>query len=273
MTYQEIKLDLDGYVATVTLNRPDKLNAVTPTLYNELRTAMDALGKDDAVRVIILTGAGKGFCAGADMGRLTEFAGGSGIDALARPDTWPINPDVRADLQQRYSFLASVPKPVIAAVNGAAVGIGLMFALFSDMRFAAANATLMTGFARRGLIAEHGSAWMLSRLVGPSRASDLLLSSRKVSGTEAAAMGLVDRALPADELMAFTRAYAQDMACNTSPLSLRIIKQQLWDVPFQTLGESLAEGDKKMMASLRTHDFKEGVAHFVEKRAPHFTGT
>jgi enoyl-CoA hydratase/carnithine racemase len=171
------------------------------------------------------------------------------------------------ELQQRATSSA-VPKPVIACVNGAAAGIGFVLMLFADIRFAASDAIWTTGFAKRGLIAEHGSAFGLARLVGPGHAADLLLSSRKVSGAEAERIGLVNRALPPDELMAFTRRYASELAQSCSPRSLRIIKQQICALPLQTMAQSFAEGDRLMHESLQSDDFKEGVAHFVEKRAP-----
>ena len=271
MSNDEILLDVADGVATVTLNRPAQLNAITASMHEALRRTMTALGARSDVRVIVVTGAGRGFCAGADMGRLTSLAQGEPLSAGPGADE-PVDPTAPNDLQRRYNFFAAVPKPVIACVNGAAAGIGFVLALFSDLRYAAIDATFMTGFARRGLIAEHGSAWGLARLVGPGRAADLLLSSRRVSGAEAERMRLVDRALPREELLPATLAYAREMAATTSPRSLALIKRQLWSLPFQTMGESFDDADRLMHESLLTEDFKEGVAHFLEKRAPRFTG-
>jgi enoyl-CoA hydratase/carnithine racemase len=270
MNTPELLVDIDERVATVTLNRPERLNAITPTLSDSLRRTVAELGRDDAVRVIIVTGAGRGFCAGADMALLQNLTQGASLPRTASGDV--VDADASLELQQRYNFFNAVPKPVIACINGAAAGIGFVLALFADLRFAASDATLTTGFAKRGLIAEHGSAFGLTRLVGPSHAADLLLSSRKVSGAEAETIGLVNRALPPDELMAFTRRYAVDLAQSCSPRSLRIIKQQLSRLPLQTMAQHFAEADRLMVESLASDDFKEGVAHFVEKRAPRFTG-
>jgi enoyl-CoA hydratase/carnithine racemase len=270
MTTPELLVDVADHVATVTLNRPDRLNAITATLTTALRQQMTELGRDEAVRVIILTGAGRGFCAGADMALLQNLTQGGALPKTMGNDA--VDAVAGQELQQRYNFLSAVPKPVIACVNGAAAGIGFVLMLFADIRFAASDAILTTGFAKRGLIAEHGSAFGLARLVGPGHAADLLLSSRKVSGAEAERIGLVNRALPPDELMAFTRRYASELAQSCSPRSLRIIKQQICALPLQTMAQSFAEGDRLMHESLQSDDFKEGVAHFVEKRAPRFTG-
>ncbi len=270
MGTEELRVDVADHVATVTLNRPERLNAITATLTAALRQTMTELGRDDAVRVIILTGAGRGFCAGADMALLQGLTQGGALPQTMGNDS--VDAVAGQELQQRYNFLLAVPKPVIACVNGAAAGIGFVLMLFADIRFAATDAMLTTGFARRGLIAEHGSAFGLERLVGPGHAADLLLSSRKVSGTEAERIGLVNRALPPDELMAFTRRYALELAQSCSPRSLRIIKQQLSRLPLQTMAEHFADADRLMHESLRSEDFKEGVAHFVEKRAPRFRG-
>jgi len=266
----ELLLDVADHVATVTLNRPERLNAITVTLTAALRQTFDQLGRDDDVRVIIVTGAGRGFCAGADMALLQNLTQGGALPNTMGNHT--ADSVAGHELQQRYNFLMAVPKPVIACINGAAAGIGFVLALFADLRFAAADATLTTGFAKRGLIAEHGVAFGLARLVGPGHAADLLLSSRKVSGAEAQAIGLVNRALPPDELMAFTQRYAQELASSCSPRSLRVIKQQLAALPLQTMAQHFAEADRLMHESLLSDDFKEGVAHFVEKRAPRFTG-
>src|SRR5262245_59388192 len=270
MSTPELLLEVADHVATVTLNRPERLNAITATLTATLRQTMTELGRDERVRVIILTGAGRGFCAGADMALLQGLTQGGALPKTMGNDT--VDAVVGQELQQRYNFLMVVPKPVIACVNGAAAGIGFVLMLFADLRFAAADATLTTGFAKRGLIAEHGVAFGLARLVGAGHAADLLLSSRKISGAEAQAIGLVNRALPPDELMAFTRRYAVELAQSCSPRSLRIIKQQIAALPLQTIARHFADADRLMHESLQTDDFKEGVAHFVEKRAPRFTG-
>ena len=269
----EIIVEVSERIATVTLNRPEALNSITLTMHVALRRILNGLGQRPDVSVIVLTGAGRGFCAGVDMGRLSGMTQTGGLDSTGAPLASAPDPTVRSDYQQRYSYIASIPKPVIASINGPAAGVGLVLALYCDMRFCADSATIMTGFARRGLIAEHGAAWMLRHLVGPAHASDLLLSSRKIDGVEAERMGLVNKAMPLDRLSGFVREYAASMASTTSPLSLRGMKEQLNDVPFLTLGESLMDAERRMVHSLKSNDFKEGVAHFLEKRPPRFTGT
>jgi enoyl-CoA hydratase/carnithine racemase len=270
MSTNELLVDVADHVATVTLNRPERLNAITATLSTALRRTMAELGRNDDVRVIILTGAGRGFCAGADMALLQNLTQGGALPKTMGNDA--VDAVAGQELQQRYNFLMAVGKPVIACINGAAAGIGFVLALFADIRFAATDATLTTGFAKRGLIAEHGVAFGLARLVGPGHAADLLLSSRKLSGAEAERIGLVNRALSPDELMSFTQRYALDLASSCSPRSLRVIKQQLSRLPLQTMAQHFDEADRLMHESLLSDDFKEGVAHFVEKRAPRFTG-
>jgi enoyl-CoA hydratase/carnithine racemase len=269
MGYCEILYAVDRGVATVTLDRPERLNAWTPVMGAELRDAMVAAAGDPAVRAIVLTGAGRGFCAGADMSTLSEISA-AGENEI-RP-VKPIDPQGRADFQHPMTWLPAIEKPVIAAVNGPAAGLGLALILFCDLRFAADNAKFVTAFSRRGLIAEHGTSWMLTRLVGHSRALDLMFSSRRVDAEEAFRMGLADRVFPAGTLMQETQAYARDLAENVSPRSLRIMKRQLWDALFTDLVSSMADADREMALSLKSDDFKEGVAHFLEKRPARFTG-
>jgi len=263
----EVLLEVAEGVATITLNRPEKLNAWNGAMAAGLRTAMEAAEADPAVRVIILTGAGRGFCAGADMTDLSDISAVGGV--AARPFT-PLHPEARADYQHPQTWFPTVGKPIIAAVNGPCAGMGLALILFCDLRFAADAATFVTAFARRGLIAEHGTSWMLTRLTGHSRAMDLLLSSRRVSGEEAYRIGLADRVVPAPDLLAETRAYARDLAANVSPRSMRVMKKQLWEGLLQGLGEAMVDADREMAESLKTEDFREGVAHFVEKRPARF---
>ncbi len=261
-------------VATITLNRPDKLNAWTAVMDQEVRAAMQEAERDPNVRVIILTGAGRGFCAGADMSLLGALAQGGIGDAekVLRNSSNGERANVRPDFQKKYSYFPSIRKPVIAAVNGPAVGLGFILTLYCDLRFASDTARFGTAFAKRGLIAEYGLAWMLPRLIGPSNALDMLFSARLVDANEALRMGLVNRVFPQDSFTQGVHAYAQELANNVSPRSMGIIKTQVYNAMFETLGEAFESSEEEMIKSLQCEDFKEGVAHFVEKRPPVFTG-
>jgi enoyl-CoA hydratase/carnithine racemase len=261
-------------VATITLNRPDKLNAWTAVMDQEVRAAIYEAERDSNVRVIILTGAGRGFCAGADMSLLGAIAQGGLADAegVLRNSSNGERQHIRPDFQKKYSYFPSIQKPVIAAVNGPAVGLGFILTLYCDLRFASDTARFGTAFAKRGLIAEYGLAWMLPRLIGPSNALDMLFSARLVDANEALRMGLVNRVFPQDEFLQSVHTYAQELANNVSPRSMGIIKTQVYNAMFQTLGEAFESSEEEMLKSLQCEDFKEGVAHFVEKRAPVFTG-
>ena len=271
MTYEDILFDVRDGIATITLNRPARLNASTPAMWASIRAALEVSAADPGVKVIILTGAGRGFCAGADMAELGDISAAGGLPEAAAFE--PFDAQARAEFQHPRTYFPSVGKPIIAAVNGVAAGLGLATLLFCDLRFCADSAAFVSSFSRRGLIAEHGTSWMLTRLVGHSRAMDILLSSRKVGAPEAFRIGLVDRVVPGAELMEVTRAYARELSDLTSPRSLAVIKRQLWDGLFQDLGESLAQADREMALSLKTADFREGLAHFLEKRPPRFTGS
>ena len=270
MNYEHILYDVNEKIATITLNRPDRMNAWTPIMERDVRHAMETAAKDDGVRVIVLTGAGRGFCAGADMDALKGL---DPEDIRQRGNDIPaFDMNRRPDWQARYSFYPSIPKPVIGMLNGATAGIGLVHALYCDIRFAADNAVFTTAFARRGLIAEHGISWMLPRIVGHANALDLLMSARRVSSEEALRIGLVNRLYPADQLREQTYAYARDLADFVSPSAIAVIKRQLYDVPFQSLAEATIDANKAMIVALSGSDFREGVASFMEKRPPRFTG-
>jgi enoyl-CoA hydratase/carnithine racemase len=264
-------------VATITLNRADKLNAWTAVMDQEVRAAIYEAEADSNVRVIILTGAGRGFCAGADMSLLGAIAQ-EGLEGYRGPESFLRNTsngerqNVRPDFQKKYSYFPSIQKPVIAAVNGPAVGLGFILMLYCDLRFASETSRFGTAFAKRGLIAEYGLAWMLPRLIGPANAMDMLFSARLVDANEALRMGLVNRVFPQDSFMQGVNAYAQELANNVSPRSMGIIKRQVYNAMFQTLGEAFETAEQEMVESLQCEDFKEGVAHFVEKRPPVFTG-
>jgi len=276
MANQEILYSVADRIATVTLNRPDKLNAWTATMEQEVRTAMFEADQDENVRVIVLTGAGRGFCAGADMTLLGTLAqqglGDRREQVLRGSGNGTTRSNVRADFQKKYSYFPSLQKPVIAAINGPAVGLGLIISLYCDMRFASDAARFGTAFARRGLIAEWGLSWLLPKLIGHAHALDLLLSARIIDAQEALRMGLVNQVFPHDKLMDSVYAYAKELATSVSPRSMRVIKEQVYNALFQTLGEAFESAEQEMIQSLQCEDFKEGVAHFLEKRAPAFTG-
>lgn len=272
--YTQILTSTADGVLTITLNRPERLNAWTGTMQEEVETAIRTGGRDDAVRCIVLTGAGRGFCAGADMDRLQSIQASAGeghVEAVA--ESRPPEPTgLEKTFPGRFGHMFACPKPIIAAINGPCAGIGLILTLFADMRYAASEAKFTTAFAQRGLIAEHGIAWQLPRLVGEANALDLLFTARKFDGAEAEKLGLVNKALPGDQLMGFVAETARHLATQVSPRSVAIMKRQIRESYFQSYAASLEVADAEMEASFATHDFKEGVASFVERRAPTFTG-
>ena len=277
-TYEDLLFDVRNGVALITLNRPEKLNAWTPAMGASLKRAIVRCANDDAVRVIIVTGAGRGFCAGADMQLLQKIQKSSegrtqvGATEEASLPPAPAGLDVSQRYSGRFGYLFSVNKPVIAAINGACAGLGFVFPLFCDLRFASTEARFTTAFAQRGLIAEHGIAYLLPRLVGTSRALDLLLSARKFDGAEAERIGLVQRAFPHDTFLYDVFAYARTLADTVSPRSMAVMKAQIHGAGYQDFNQSLEIANAEMTKSFASEDFREGVAHFVEKRAPRFSG-
>ncbi|MEY9928155.1 enoyl-CoA hydratase/carnithine racemase [Catenulispora sp. GP43] len=247
-----------GAVLLLTLNRPDRLNAWNIPLEERYFALLDEAEADPEVRVVVVTGAGRGFCAGADMEDLSQLG--------------TVDPDTIADARTRRARERplSFRKPLIAAINGPAAGLGLVQALYCDLRFTTPQAKFTTAFSRRGLIAEYGSAWLLPRLVGQSRALDLLMSARVVLGDEALAMGLVDRVLPAGSLLTATLAYAADLAENCSPQSMALMKQQVYQAMDSDLPTAVAVANKLMHDSFRHPDAAEGVHSYLERRPPRF---
>lgn len=258
----EVGYDVDAGVATVTLNRPAKLNAMTLTMQQLLRDRLAEADHDPDVRAVVLTGAGRGFCAGADLALLDSLDTGS--DAGSDTDS-----DTAGDL----TAVAQPPRlstPLICAINGPTAGMGLSYALAADLRYAADTARISATFPRLGLVAEWGSAWWLTRLVGSAHAADLLLSGRTVDAAEALAMGLVQRVLPAAELVPAATAWARDVAANCSPHSTAVIKAQLEAAAQETLDVAYGRSVELMAGSFGWPDLAEGLAARAEKRAPQF---
>ena len=274
--YQQITTAVDDGVMTLTLNRPERLNAWTEAMEAEFRRAIEAAEADTAVRAIVVTGAGRGFCAGADMDILEAGTRGTAAgDATAAAPAGGAQTAAPEGLDRnyawRFSYLLKVPKPIFAAINGPVAGIGLCMTLFCDFRYMAEGQKLTTAFAKRGLIAEHGASWMLPRIVGLTNALDLLMSARTLMTDEAERFGLV-RARPADGFLAAVQGLAREWTHAASPRSIGVIKRQVYDGLFQDLDAAWRRADADMVASFDSEDFQEGVAHFLEKRAPRFTG-
>jgi enoyl-CoA hydratase/carnithine racemase len=271
--YEEILYEVEDPVATITLNRPAVLNAWTDRMAAEVRHAVGQAEDDPRVVGIVLTGAGRGFCAGADMNRLAALSAGdySSEAAAGELASDPGDPSFGDDLHLgTYTYLMSVPKPVIAAINGPVAGMGVPIVLACDLRFMAQDAVLMTAFAQRGLIAEWGISWLLPRLVGTAVALDLLFSSRKITGTEAAALRVVNAALPREEVLAHAQQYVRDLAATSSPASMAIMKRQVYQQMHAGLITAEREARALMLESFSRPDFREGVSSFVDRRPPAF---
>ena len=267
MTYSKDFLTLarEGYVATVTLNRPEQHNAWHPQMGLDLEAMVRTLGDDAAVRVIVITGAGKSFCAGLDLAYLRDVKAGR---IAPVPDRGPGD----QDLNQRYSYLMGIPKPVICSVNGPVVGIGLVLALFCDIRYAAASARFSGMFSRRGLIPEHGLTWLLPRMIGLPRAMELMMSGRMVDAGEAERIGLVNACFADEVFRDQVAQHARDLAENSSPRANRIIKRLTYEATTSSLTQAVHAFYRELPDTLASEDFREGVAHFVEKRPARFTG-
>ena len=277
--YPDILYSVANRIATITLNRPDRLNAYTDRMATGLKKAFADAAEDSAVRVIVLTGAGRGFCAGADMNLLQGIQSSGQREALPPADknlaprfTSGYGPNLDDEFgdMRRFAYFMRTKKPIIAAINGPAAGIGLIMALYADIRFMSDKAVLTTAFAQRGLIAEHGISWLLPRLVGPAHALDLLLSSRRISASEAKEMGLVNKVFDSETFIENVMAYARLLAETVSPRSMAVMKAQVWKSYFQSFGEALVTADSEMPPSFKWPDFKEGVDHYLQKRAPKF---
>jgi enoyl-CoA hydratase/carnithine racemase len=259
--YADIEFEIDDPVALIRLNRPEKLNAFTYQTLAEIRTAVDAAAADTRVVGIVITGNGRGFCAGLDAQVLAATTKRGASGAAAR------NPD---ELPGIFSYLINVPKPVIAAVNGVAAGGGVILALMSDLRIASRNAAFTTVFLKRGLIAEHGSSWLLPRLVGVGRALDLLWMSDKIDAATALSIGLVEKVVEPEQLIDAARDYVKRLAVTSAPGAIAATKRLV----YRHLGvgylDALREAEVVQNEFVAAPDAAEGAQALLEKRAPSF---
>lgn len=274
------EVDGDG-VMTLTLNRPDKLNAFTITMMKELLEVYDRVDRDDAVRVVVVTGAGRGFCAGADLS-----SGGETFD-VGRQRREARDGQAKDAKQAQAAKVQSAPrdggglvslrifdckKPVIAAINGAAVGVGITHTLPMDIRLASEKAKFGFVFARRGIAPEAASSWFLPRVVGIGKAMEWVATGRVFGAEEARAAGLVSEVLPPDALLPRAYEIAQEIAVNTSPVSVALSRQMMWKMLCASHPMEAHRVDSKAVAFMGAGpDAKEGVTSFLEKRAPRFT--
>ncbi len=257
----EILCEVGDPVATIRLNRPDKLNALTYPMLRALRAAVDDAAADPRVVGIVITGEGRGFCAGLDASVLAETSSQGSAARTREPE---------GELPGLVSYLLRVPKPVIAAVNGPAAGGGFVLACMSDVRFASTQASFTTVFSKRGLISEHGTSWILPRLLGAGRALELLWSSRKVGAEEALRIGLVEFVTPPEELVARAQGFVRDLAANVSPGSLRETKRLVYDHLGLGVEPALRDADAAQWRALDHPDALEGAQSYLQKRAPRF---
>lgn len=284
MAYENVLYDVQDQILTITLNRPEKLNALTQAMLNRFFEAVAEAAADPAVRVIVITGAGRGFSAGFDLGAIAGAAAGTGPTSnqvasaqapLELPDPqWSdeIGPSLGRNFTGGWNGLITSRKPTIAAVNGPAFGWGFILALHCDIRFAAKSAFFNATFARLGVPAEKGMGWLLPRIIGTARAADLLFTARRLGAEEAERIGLVNAVIEDDQLMAHVGEYARAIAANAAPRALAAMKAQIWTAADDGYDAAFAASDKEQDRCAQTEDFREGVKSYVEKRAPAFTG-
>jgi enoyl-CoA hydratase/carnithine racemase len=260
--YTDIQVEIEDPTCVIRLNRPDKLNAFTYHTLNEIRAAIDSAAVDARVVGIIITGNGRGFCAGLDAQVLASVTAGNTDVTSQRPTD--------DDLPGIFSYLLEVPKPVIAAINGVAAGGGLILALMSDLRIASKDASFTTIFLKRGLISEHGSSWLLPRLIGAGRALDLLWTSDRIDAKTAADIGLVEKLVDADRLIDTAKDYVRKLADSAAPLAVAATKRLVYRHLGMGYVDALKEADVIQKEFVAAPDASEGAQALLEKRTPRF---
>jgi enoyl-CoA hydratase/carnithine racemase len=273
MDLKVTRYDKQEGIATLTLHRPDRLNSWTGRMHTEYRWVLDQAEKDDEVRAIVITGAGRGFCAGADTAALETHVERGGYDPGTPDDLAMPGYGVRDEFDANFAYQFGMTKPIVAAVNGAAAGVGLVIACYADIRFAARGAKLTSAHGKLTLPAEYGLSWLLPRLIGVTRANDILLSSRTFLSDEAYELGLFNALLDPEELLPHTYDYVRRMIQSVSPGSLRETKRQIYSDLHGDVGAAVRHADDMLDRMMREPDYKEAVAAYTEKRPPRWTGS
>ncbi len=265
MKYEHIEVTREGWIVTLKLNRPETRNSMTPAMGDEIAHAVSELKKDAAVRVVVVRGAGKAFSSGGDLGMLARdtglVAGGEGPTMAGSP----------RDFYTRFLSITELPVPTIAAINGHAIGAGLCLALACDLRIAVRSAKMGLTFTRLGIHPGMGATYFLPRLVGTSRACDLLFTGRVFGAEEAERLGIVNRVAHEDEFEAATRAWAQEIA-SAGPIAVRLVKRAIYRGVHHSLAEMLDFESLQQSWTFTTEDAREGLRAMMEKRQPQFTG-
>jgi enoyl-CoA hydratase/carnithine racemase len=272
MELKAIQYAVTDRIATITLNRPHRMNAWTGRMHTEYRWVLEQADHDPAVRAIVVTGAGRAFCAGADSkaleGHVEKGRYDPGTPAEMAKPGFGVQPEFDAD----FAYHFGLAKPVIAAINGPAAGVGLVLACYADLRFAAEGVKLTTAHGKLNLPAEFGLSWLLPRMIGLTRANDLLLTSRVVLAEEALALGLVNAVLPQEELLPHTYHYVRDLIGTVSPGSLRETKRQVYADLHRDVRAAVMYSREQVDRMMTEPDFAEGVAAFIQKRPPRWSG-
>ena len=263
----EYEVDSQG-VAVIWLNRPHRMNAWTGRLHTEYRHLLERANSDTAVRAIVVTGRGRGFCVGGDSEALSGHADRGGYDAGISADIPKPGYGTDEHFDASFAYHFGLDKPVIAAMNGPAAGVGLALACFADLRFAVPDVKFTTAHGKLNLPAEYGLSWMLPKIVGLGRANDLLLTSRVFTSDEALTLGFVNQIFEPAELVAQTVAYAHQLIASVSPNSLRQTRWQIYKDLHRDVASAVIESERLIEDMAMEEDFKEGIAALVEKRPP-----
>jgi enoyl-CoA hydratase/carnithine racemase len=271
MDLKVTRYEIQDRIATLTLNRPERLNSWTGRMHTEYRWILEQADSDPEVRVIVVTGAGRGFCAGADSAALEIHVERGGYDAGTPPDLARPGYGVRPEFDANFAYQFGLTKPVIAAINGPAAGVGLVIACYADLRFAVRGAKLTTAHGKLHLPAEYGLSWLLPRLVGVTRANDLLLSSRIFLTDEAFEMGLLNALVEPENLLRHSYEYARRLIDEVSPGSLRATKHQIYADLHRDAGSAVHEAERLLERMMTEPDYAEAVAAFREKRPPRWS--